>query len=316
MNEASPHASGTSASGPLSDSQIRLMRLAGAASVSVALTLIVLKLWAWTTTGSVALLGSLADSLLDLIASLITFFAVRVATEPADREHRFGHGKSEAVAGLLQALIVSGSAFYVGFRAVVRLLSPIQISEPGIGVAIMSVSLLLTIALIVFQRYVVNTTGSIAINADAMHYKADVLTNIAVIIAIALNFYLAWYAADPLLGMLIVVLILISVRTILGGALDVLLDRELPAAARAMVNEIACAHPAVLGLHDVRTRSSGRAQFIQLHLELDPQLTLEAAHEISDAVEARLQREFPRAEVIIHADPYGLAETRDSWGLD
>jgi ferrous-iron efflux pump FieF len=297
----------------LDSRQVALMRAAGVASVSVASLLIAFKTWAWLATDSVSLLGSLADSLLDLIASLITFFAVRVAVEPPDREHRFGHGKSEAIAGLLQSMIVSASALYVAAQAVQRLLAPSQVEAPGLGMGVIGVSLLLTGALVSFQRYVVARTGSLAIGADAVHYKADLLTNLAVIVAIALNYYAAWYLADPLLGLLIVALILHSVRSIAMQVIDVLLDRELPNEVRRNIKEIALSHVAVLGVHDMRSRSSGTAQFIQLHLELEPQMTLIRAHEICDDVETLIQKSFPRAEVMIHADPHGLPESRDSF---
>ena len=297
----------------LDSRQIALMRAAGVASVAVASVLIAFKTWAWLATDSVSLLGSLADSLLDLFASLITFFAVRVAVEPPDREHRFGHGKSEAIAGLLQSMIVFASALYVAAQAVQRLLAPTQVDAPRLGIAVIGASLLLTAALLSFQRYVVVRTGSLAIGADAVHYKADLLTNLAVIAAIALNYYAAWYLADPLLGLLIVALILHSVRGMAIQAIDVLLDRELPNEVRRDIKEIALSHVAVLGVHDMRSRSSGTAQFIQLHLELEPQMTLARAHEICDDVETLIQESFPRAEVMIHADPHGLPESRDSF---
>jgi len=291
----------------------RLMQLAGAASVSVATALVGLKGWAWGATGSVALLSSLADSVLDLFASLVTFMALRVAAAPADREHRFGHGKSEAIAGLAQSLLITASAFYVGYQAVRRLLEPAQIMAPRIGVGVMVVSLGLTIALVVFQRFVIRKTRSLAIGADALHYEADILTNLAVLFAIGGNYWLGWYATDPILGLVVVGLILASVRKIAVVALDVLLDRELPGEARGSIREIATEHPDVRGVHDIRTRSSGVAEFIQLHLELDPQLTLSAAHRISDQVEQAIKRRFPRAEIIIHADPVGINEPRDSF---
>jgi ferrous-iron efflux pump FieF len=291
--------------------QTRLLRAAGAASVLLATTLIALKIWAWLSTGSVAMLSSLADSLLDLIASLITFFAVRVAVTPADREHRFGHGKSEGIASLAQALIVSGSALYVGGQAVMRLLAPIELAEPAIGLAVVIASLTLTIALVAFQTFVVRETGSLAISADAIHYRSDILTGVAVLAALLLSTKLGWHAADPLLGLAIVGLILVSVRAIAIQALDVLLDRELPSETRRQIRAIAAGHDAVRGVHDIRTRSAGATQFIQLHLELDPQLTLKQVHDISNDVEKRVLDAFPCAEVLIHADPYGYPDARD-----
>ena len=291
----------------------RLVRLAGRASVLAAATLVALKVWAWLATDSIAMLSSLADSVLDLCASLITLTAVRYALEPADREHRFGHGKLEAVAGLAQAVIISGSAIYVAVRAIDRLLNPVTITEPGVGVGVMLGSVVITIGLVTLQRHVVRRTASIAIRADSLHYQADVLTNLAVLTAIGLNALLGWRAADPLLGLAVVAVILASVKQIVGQSMDVLLDRELPSAMRRVITDIAQRHDAVLGVHDLRTRSSSVADFIQFHLELDPHLTLERAHEISDEVEADVRAHFPRAEVIIHADPYGNSEPRDKF---
>ena len=297
--------------GPLGAREIRLLRAASYASMLVALALIVLKAWAWVATDSVALLSSLADSILDLLASAVTFFAVKVAVSPADSEHRFGHGKSEGISSLVQAVIVTGSAAYVGIEAVARLIVPSPIRQPDIGIAVMLVSLALTTGLIVFQSIVVRRTGSLAISADSVHYRADLMSNVAVLAAIFLSVRWDLYVVDPLLGLVVVVLILISVRTIVGQALDVLLDRELPDEERDRIQVIGASHPEVRGLHDLRTRSSGSAQFIQFHLELDPHLSLARAHEICDSVERDIRQAFPTAEVLIHADPLGVPEDRD-----
>lgn len=292
---------------------IRLVRSAGAASVSVALTLVGIKLWAWFATGSIAMLGSLADSVLDLLASSMTFVALRFALEPPDREHRFGHGKLEAVAGLAQSIIIVGSAIYVGFEAVRRLLAPAPVEAPVAGMLVMVVSLVLTIALLLFQRHVVRRTHSIAVSADALHYGSDVLMNIAVLAAIGLSAWLDWHVADPILGLVVVAVILISARAIVMTSLDVLLDRELPGESRAEIVRLATQHDEVRGVHDLKTRTSGAHDFIQLHIELAPELTLELGHRISDEVEAELKRAFPRAEVIIHVDPFGVDEPQDEF---
>lgn len=298
---------------PLTPESRRLIRSAGAASVSVALVLVALKIWAWLTTGSIAMLGSLADSVLDLLASTMTLVAVRYALEPADREHRFGHGKLEAIAGLVQSFVITGSAGYVGFEAVKRLVAPVPLEAPMAGVVVMIVSLALTIGLVTYQRFVIRRTGSIAIGADALHYKADVLTNLAVLAAFAASVWLGWYRADPVLGLMVVLVILASVRAIVLQALDVLLDRELSTEQRQEILQIARQHSEVLGAHDLRTRTSGTHEFIQLHLELEPKLRLNRVHEICDDVEAALTARFPRAEVIIHADPYGIDEPQDEF---
>jgi ferrous-iron efflux pump FieF len=291
--------------------EARLLRAAATASVTVALTLIFAKTWGWRATDSVALLGSLADSFLDLAASLITYFALRVALEPADAEHRFGHGNAEAIAGIAQAVIISISAGFVAYRAIVRLIEPAPIESVAIGYWVMAVALILTAGLVAFQWYVVRVTGSVAVRADAAHYVSDLLTNLAVVAAIFLSSRLGWFYADPLLGLLVVVLILLSVRDILGNALHDLLDHEFPAADRQRIKTIVTEHPDALGVHDLRTRSSGAKQFVQLHLELDPSLTLGRVHAICDEVEASVKAHFPAADVLIHADPYGLREQRD-----
>jgi len=298
---------------PLTPRQIRLIRSAGLASVCIALSLVALKIFAWLATGSIAMLSSLADSVLDLLASSMTLIAVRFALEPADREHRFGHGKLEAVAGLAQALIILASAGYVAFQAIVRLITPVAVSEPGVGMLVMIASLVLTIGLVLFQTYVVRKTGSIAIGADELHYRVDVLTNVAVLIAIGASSWLGWHRADPLLGLVVVVAILGGVRAIVLRSLDILLDRELSAEAREEIIAIARRHEEVLGVNDLRTRTSGTHEFIQFHLELNPTLSLLRVHEITDEVEVEVMQRFPRAEVIIHADPYGIEEPQDSF---
>jgi ferrous-iron efflux pump FieF len=288
-----------------------LLRAAGTASVGVALTLIVVKVWGWRATDSVALLGSLADSFLDLAASLITYYALRVALEPADAEHRFGHGNAEGIAGIAQAVIISISAAFVAYRAVGRILDPMPVESAGIGYVVMTVALILTALLVLFQWYVVKETGSVAVRADAAHYVSDLFTNLAVVVALFLSTRFGWLYADPLLGLLVVVLILLSVRDILGNALHDLLDHELPALDRQRIKEVAMAHPDALGVHDLRTRSSGSRQFVQLHLELDPALTLGRVHDICDEVEDAVKAKFPAADVLIHPDPFGLRERRD-----
>ena len=297
----------------LTQQQIRLVRSAGVASVGVAATLVAIKLYAWYATNSIALLSSLADSLLDLLASVMTLTAVKFALEPPDREHRFGHGKLEAIAGLSQGLVISASALYVAWRAILRLVAPEPVTEPAVGMGIMLVSLALTIALVLYQRRVVAQTGSIAVGADAVHYKADVLTNLAVLAAIGASTWLGWHWADPVLGLVVVVLIGLSVWQIIVGSIDVLLDRELPAERRAEILELARAHADVLGVHALRTRTSGTHEFIQFHIELRPELELARVHRICDAVEASVTQRFPRAEVIIHADPHGLVEPPDEF---
>jgi ferrous-iron efflux pump FieF len=286
----------------------RLMRLATFASVSVALVLIVAKIFAALMTGSVSMLSSLVDSLLDAFASLLNLFAVRHALQPADREHRFGHGKAEPLAGLAQAAFIAGSGVFIVFEALHRLGTGHQIENTGIGIAVMVVSLVLTLVLVIFQQYVVKRTQSTAISADAIHYRMDIMINISVIIALVASseFGIWWFDSAVAIG--IAFYIAFSSWKVAGRSLDLLMDREFPEEEREQIKAIVWSHPDTRGLHDLRTRSSGIQPFVQLHLELEPDLSLVQAHEIADEVELLIINEFPGAEVIIHQDPVGFEE--------
>jgi len=290
-----------------------LQRIASYASLSVALLLVGAKVWAWLATGSVSLLSSLVDSFLDVLASGITVVAVRVALTPADAEHRFGHGKAEGLAALAQALIIAGSAIYVFSEAVNRLLNPAPVTEPVTGVSVMLLSIALTLGLVAFQNYVVRRTDSMAINADAMHYKTDLLINLAVAITIPIAAWTNFTLVDPLIGIAIAFWILHATYGIATGALDVLLDRELPEEERNRIYSVAMAHKDVRGFHDLRTRFGGNRYFIQFHLELDPDTTLLDTHLILDEVEDEVRAAFPNADIIVHADPVGFEEQRDDF---
>ncbi len=281
------------------------MKLATYASITVATTLILAKLLAWGMSGSVSLLATLIDSTLDALASLINLLAVRHALTPADREHRFGHGKAEALAGLAQAAFISGSAGFLLLESGRRLLTPTPIEAHGVGIAVMIFSIVATLALLRFQRHVIEKTDSTAIKADALHYRTDLLVNGSVIVALLLSAS-GWPGFDALFAIGIAFYILWSAWGIVMQAFDHLMDRELPDEDREKIEEIATAHPEVHGMHDVRSRRSGTATFIQLHLELDDDLKLLEAHRISDEVEASLQDCYPAAEIIIHIDPVSI----------
>lgn len=288
--------------------QARLLRRATRAALAVSGALICLKLAAWIATDSVAVLSSLVDSALDAMASAINFVAVRHALAPPDAEHRFGHGKAESIAGLAQAAFVAGSALFLTFEALSRLASPRPVAYGDAGVAVMVLSIVLTFGLVRYQTYVVRRTGSTAIGADSLHYRADLLANLAIIGALvgAGRLDAAWI--DPAAALLVAAYILYSAWGILRTALDGLMDREFPEAERRRILDIAAAHPQVRGVHDLRTRRSGPRSFVQLHLELEGSMTLRDAHAVSDRVERDVVAAFPAAEVIVHLDPEGLAE--------
>ena len=289
----------------------RLMRFATYASVTVASVLIVAKLGAWLATESVSLLASLVDSLLDVGASLVNLFAVRHALQPADREHRFGHGKAEALAGLAQAAFIGGSGVFLILEAIDRFINPREVVNSEIGIAVMVLALVLTGGLVLFQSYVVKKTGSIAIAADALHYRVDILVNVAVIISLFVASFGGVPYADPLFAIAIVLYMGFGSWRIAATSIDDLMDREFPDEDRIRIREIALQHPRVRDVHDMRTRSSGPYSFIQIHLEMDKTLTLIEAHEISDDVMYNVEKEFPKAEVLIHQDPEGVEERRD-----
>ncbi len=288
----------------------RLNLVAAIASVAVALTLVCAKLAIWIVTGSVAVLGTLIDSGLDVIASLVTFLSVRQAAQPPDRAHRYGHGKAEAIGALVQAGFVLGSAFFLANEAIRRLVAPQPIVQGGVAIAVLLLAILLTMALIGLQRFVVRRTHSLAISADSLHYRSDLLMNLAVIAAMLLVEATGLAMLDPLFGLGIVGLLLYSATRLARRALDMLMDRELPSETRARIRKLALGHPKAHGVHDLRTRQAGADVFIELHLELDGDLDLEQAHAITDEVEARIRAAFPEADILVHQEPAGLEDAR------
>ena len=285
--------------------------MASALAVVVALCLIAMKTYAWLLTGSVALLGSLLDSVLDFSISFINFFAVRHALTPADNEHRFGHGKAEALAALGQGVIIALSAGFLAWRSVESFIHPVAISQGAVGILVITISIVLTLLLVFVQRRVAAQTGSLAIAADSAHYEGDLYMNVAVIGAIVLADYAALTVADPILGLVVTLILLRSAQSIIVKAGKQLMDHEVNAQTRDKIRDIIMAHKEVLAMHDLRTRRSGTQLFIQCHIELDGSMTLKHAHRISDEVEMKLLKAFPGADILIHQDPEGHEEITD-----
>ena len=269
----------------------------------MALFLLALKIFAAAETGSVALLGSLADTAFDVLASLLTLFSVRYAARPADDDHRFGHGKAEALSALMQVMLIVVSASLIVWRAVVRLGSGETTSHPEYGIGVSLISIVATLALLAYQRQVVRKTGSVAIHADHVHYQSDLLLNVAVIAAIALEVFGGLRGADPVSGIGIAFWLLFGASQSAKMALAQLLDREWPVEKRDRFLAVANRHPEMSTIHDVRTRSSGMHDFVQFHVWFDPEKTLGEVHRVMDEVEAELEREFPGVEVLIHPEP-------------
>jgi ferrous-iron efflux pump FieF len=284
------------------------MKAATVASTSVALVMIGAKVVAWLATDSVSMLSSLIDSSLDLVGSLITFVAVRTALSPADTEHRFGHGKAEALAGLTQAGFITASGGALLLTVGERLLRPHQVRDEEIGLAISALAVALTIGLVAFQTYVARRTNSLAIAADRAHYLTDLVSTLAAGAAIYLSGLLDQPMIDTVVAALVALYLMYGAWNVARGSLDVLMDRELPDSDRQRVIDTVRAHVEVRGIHDLRTRSAGLTKFIQLHIELDPALSFVDAHAIGDRIEAEIEQAFPDAEIILHVDPLGVVE--------
>ena len=289
----------------------RLMRIATYSSVAVASILIFIKTGAWLSTESLSLLASLVDSMLDVGASLISLIAVHHALQPADKEHRFGHGKAEAIAGLAQSAFIAGSGIFLLFESVDRLINPVKVINTTLGISIMVIAIVLTVILVGFQNYVVRKTNSIAIKADTIHYRADLLVNLAVIMSLILAANFDLYIVDPIFAVLIVGYMSFGAYQISVRSLDVLMDKEFPNSERERIKKIAESHRSVLNVHDMRTRSSGTTSFIQFHAEMPNDISLVEAHEIADEVMLMIEEAFPNTEVLIHQDPEGVDERRD-----
>jgi ferrous-iron efflux pump FieF len=286
----------------------RLTTRAALASIVMALILIVLKTYAALQTSSMAMLGSLADSGLDLVASLIILLGVRIAAAPADTDHRFGHGKAEALAALVQVILISLSAIFIGFRAVQRLLSGAHIADAELGIGVSAIAMVLTAALITYQRHVVKRTGSLAIGTDRLHYSSDLLLNGSVVVALGLDQYARWTGADAIFGVIIALWLLWGAWSASSHALDQLMDREWPDELRERFLAATKEYPALTGLHDLRTRSSGTHYFAQFHVWVPAEWTVQEAHDRLDAIEEELQQRFPDTEILIHVDPEGQTD--------
>jgi ferrous-iron efflux pump FieF len=281
---------------------------AAIASVTVALFLLSLKVFASLETGSVAMLGSLADTALDVVASLVTLFGVRMAARPADQDHRFGHGKAESLAALIQVGIITVSALGIGWRAIERLAGGVRTEEAGYGIAVSGIAIVTTLGLLAYQRFVIRRTGSVAIQADHVHYQTDLLLNVSVIAALVLDQFLGLTGADPIFGIAIAAWLLVGAMRASGQAVDQLMDKEWPEERRRAFARAAGDHPASQGIHDLRTRSSGSYSFAQFHIWVDPAMTVAEAHGVTEEIETRLAQDFPGVEVLIHLDPAGKVD--------
>jgi ferrous-iron efflux pump FieF len=284
------------------DDHKKLLHRATVGAVAVAVTLILIKLYAWHKSGSVALQATLADSVLDALASLINYFAVKHSLKPADHDHRFGHGKIEALAGLGQSVVISISALFIFKEAIERFFKPQPIYHLDISIWVLAISIIATLGLVRYQKYVVSKTNSTAVAADATHYQGDLLINLSVLASLLCFHWFQLSFIDPIIGFSIACYIIWSALQIFQASLDILMDKELSDEIRHSMMFIVRSHPEVKGLHDLRTRSTGITSFFQLHLELEATISLIEAHRIAHEVENLIKKEYPSSEVIIHQD--------------
>jgi ferrous-iron efflux pump FieF len=283
-----------------------LNRSAAFASIAVAVLLVGLKGYAAWSTGSTAMLGSLADTALDLVASLATLAGVWVAAQPSDHNHRFGHGKAEALAAFVQVVLISISALGIAARAIEQLLAGSRTAAAGEGIGVSVIAIIATLALLAWQNHVIRRTGSLAVRTDNLHYRSDLALNLAVIAALALDQYAGLHGADPLLGLAIALWLAWGAWGASQEAVEQLMDKEWPEEKKAHFLAVVARHPELKGVHDLRTRTSGNRDFVQFHVWVDPAMTVRRAHQVMDEVEAKLLAEFPEVEILIHPDPEGL----------
>ena len=288
-----------------------LNRSAAFASIAVALLLVGMKVWAVFVTGSTAMLGSLADTVLDLVASLATLAGVWVAAQPDDENHRFGHGKAEALAAMFQVVLISISALSLAFRAVGQWIAGARPEGAEGGIVVSVIAMVATVALLAWQRYVIRKTKSLAISTDHVHYQSDILLNLAVIAALGLDQYAGIAGADPFFGLAIALWLGWGAWGASQQAIEQLMDHAWPEERRTAFLEAVARHPEIKGLHDLRTRTSGDRDFVQFHLAVNGDMTVREAHVVMDEVEAILKKEFPGVEILIHPDPEGHVDPTD-----
>ena len=290
--------------------QTKLKKLAAISSVSVAVFLCAIKGIAFLFTGSLAVLSSFVDSLSDIAASLVTFFAIRIAVRPASVSYRYGYGKVEALSTLFQSAFISVSGLFILYDALLRLKTPQPLQQTDFGLAVMVLSLLITLSLVVFQRYVAKKTNSLAVLADSAHYSIDILTNVAIILSLFVIKFWNVYWIDSVSACFISLYLLYNAYSLSRGAVFLLLDKELNDDIRSKITNLIKNHPLAPNIHDLRTRDIGGSYIFELHLELDGNMSLYDAHTYTEEVENILHKEFPTAQIIIHQDPKGIKEKR------
>lgn len=306
MSIANPHFSAHSET----PAALRLKRRAAVASIAVGGTLIIAKIYAYASTQAVSMLASMMDSFFDVFASIITLVSVIHAARPADHHHRYGHGKIEALSALAQAVFIFATAIMLIYKSVARIADPVVVDDAITGIAVCLLSIVMTAGLLAYQRHVIRQTQSVAISADKLHYSGDLLMNMGVIAALLLTTLTGYTAIDALFAFGIALHLLRGVWKIGRTSVDILMDRELDAQTRADIMALITRHPAAVAVHDLRTRDTGERIFIECHLEMDGNLTLNQAHTVTEDIERMIFDAYPASEVIIHQEPAGLDDHR------
>lgn len=293
-----------------SENNYMLKKCAAGASLFVSIMLIVLKFVAFIKTDSLAVFSSLIDSVTDLFASFISGVAVYFSMKPANCKHRYGYGKSEALSALLQAIFVGASGVFVIFDGINRLFNPVEVAQTGVGIYVMLFSIFSTVLLVLFQTYVANKTNSLAIKADRAHYVVDFLTNGAVVISLVLVELFDFVYFDVIAALFISVYLIYNAYDLGKESIEQITDIELSDEIRSNIESLAKSCEGVMGVHDLRTRNAGDIYYIELHVEMDGDISLYNAHIITDKVERLLIETYPNSQIIIHQDPLGVDEAR------
>lgn len=276
------------------------------ASIVTAIVILIAKVVAWYVTDSPTILATLTDSFLDIAASFINFIAAKYALQPADNEHRFGHGKAEDLAVFTQSTFFGLSGIFIIVIAAKRIVHPETTKDSEFGIAVMLFSIVATLLLVLYQTYSYKKTSSKIVKADRFHYVIDLFTNVAVIVSLYLTKILDSKIIDPIFAICIALYLLYGAWDLLNSAFHNLLDHEFKPSDKDKLHEVIMSHKKVKGYHGLKTRYSGRQSFVQFHLELEGKMTLNESHSISEAIEDKIMEAFKRAEVIIHQDPAEL----------
>lgn len=282
---------------------------AGYAAIGIGIILISIKAYAYHMSGSVSILSSLTDSVLDSVVSLMVLGSIYYARRPADTDHRWGHGKMEAISALFQSAIIAGGAAFLIFAALLHINQPTKIQNHEMAIMVMAVSIMLSILIVIIQRMSLKKDDSLAIEADSAHYGSDVLINMGAMLVLYLNMNgQAPQWLDPLFAIIVAIFMAYLVRGISSKSLSVLLDRELPEREREKLINIIEAHEKVIGWHDLRTHSHGTHFVISFDIEVCAQLSLLDAHQIAKDLEDVILKSYPESDILIHVDPEGFTE--------